>query len=159
MCSARGFTEHGRLLHQPTYMPQIQMLCMFHMQMRCLYQQLARPVHLTFQFFFIELAHSLVEHLPLQNPTAGTEDVVAMFSQGRVGDFSPVFPRQARFFCRSLIVGKAQALLLLALPQMNYKIKDGKNTNDILYTSIMALSLASCELTTSPAVTAQTTHE
>jgi len=81
------------------------------------------------------------------------------FFQGRVGDFSPVFPRQLRFFCRSLIVGKAQALLLLALPQMNYRIKDGKNTNDILYTSIMALSLASCELTTSPAVTAQTTHE
>ena len=42
---------------------------------------------------------------------------------------------------------------------MTYRIKDEKKTIDILYTIIMAHSLASCELTTSPAVTAQTTHE
>jgi hypothetical protein len=63
--------------------------------------------------------------------------------------------------CRSWLFEKTQAFgeKLPHCINMTYGIKDEKKTIHILYTIIMAPSLASCELTTSPAVTAPTTHE
>jgi hypothetical protein len=63
--------------------------------------------------------------------------------------------------CRSWLFEKTQAFgeKLPHCINMTYRIKDEKKTIHILYTIIMAPSLASCELTTSPAVTAPTTHE